>query len=192
MTRTLIRHHAIAAPARREAAGLACLCFQLGDDVCAVPRDQVREVVTHGELIVAPGLPPLLRGAIKLRHSLVPVLDLHPLLGGRPLQPGIASRVVVVAARRRDESVLAGLLVDAVGDSLDLAPGRIEPLAAGRPGADAAVVRGRACMDWGELILLDPARVIAPEVLAWLEGETDSLSDAASGKGAAASARRLH
>lgn len=166
------------------ASGTGCpyfsgLSFQLGDDVCAVDCAHVREVVERGELIVVPRMPPLLRGAIKWHGTLVPILDLHPVLGGTALRVGSSTRIVIVAQWAAGEASLAGLLVDAVSDALELAWARVEPWPSQAPNSAPGVARGRIRRDQGDVILLDLDWVFAQDDLGWFDTGLGDASNAA-------------
>jgi len=85
--------------------------FRLAGHWYVAPMGEVAEVLHEPRLSRVPGVKPWLLGVANVRGRLLPVMDLHGLLGHELLQVHKQRRVLVID---RDE-LFAGLLVDEVG-----------------------------------------------------------------------------
>lgn len=99
------------------------LGFRLGLHWLVAPKDEVREVIAPPPMTRVPGARPWLLGVANVRGGLLPVCDLHRLLGEEhnTLQRG--SRVMVFNSDR----VPAGFLVDEVAGYRQFAPNDQRP-----------------------------------------------------------------
>src|SRR5215207_737208 len=105
------------------------LTFQVGNDRLALDIRRVREVVPRVQLDRSAGSPAWLAGMFVYRGRVVPVIDLHRLLGAGECPPHLSSRIILVplgfcpvgtptaptAAELADEH-LVGLLAARVAD----------------------------------------------------------------------------
>jgi twitching motility protein PilI len=94
------------------------LGFRLGDRWCVAPREDVREVIIPPPLTRVPGARPWLLGLANMRGGLLPVCDLHRLLGEDHKTLARGSRVLVFNSDR----VPAGFLVDEVSGYRQFSP----------------------------------------------------------------------
>jgi twitching motility protein PilI len=94
------------------------LGFRLGDRWLVAPREDVREVIVPPALTRVPGGRPWLLGVANVRGSLLPVCDLHRLLGEEHRTLARGSRVLVYNSDR----VPAGFLVDEVAGYRQFTP----------------------------------------------------------------------
>lgn len=88
-----------------ESAGAFRICIVTIDTEClAIDLSQVREVFKIDSITPVPGMPPVLVGVANIRGSIVPVVDLHPLLG----LPGVTvpRYAVVVGHGAREVGIL--------------------------------------------------------------------------------------
>lgn len=105
-----------AAGERRFWTGLG---FRLGETWLVAPREDVREVIPPPRLTRVPGARPWLLGIANVRGALLPVCDMHRLLGDEPHSAQRNSRVLVFNSDR----VPAGFLVDEVAGYRQFTPG---------------------------------------------------------------------
>jgi twitching motility protein PilI len=84
----------------------------------AVPREDVREVITLPKMTRVPGTKPFLLGVANVRSSLLPVTDLGQMLGF-PREPDHRDQRVLVF---NSDRLPAGLLVDEVAGYRQFAP----------------------------------------------------------------------
>lgn len=111
------------------------LRMAVGDDVLAVPIEDVREILQMTRLTPLPRTPAFVRGVMNLRGAVVPVVDLAARLARPAAEVGRRSCIVVVAftPAGSDEDdgdapqpLVVGLLVDAVYEVFDCAADDIE------------------------------------------------------------------
>ncbi len=132
---------------------MLALLFQVGADRVAVDVRRVREVVPRVQLSVAVGGPNWVAGRFVYRGRVVPVIDLHALVGVGPCPPHLSSRIILLPWPAEGE--LVGLLATQVADIR-----RIDPPANATP-ADADTTLGPVVPDGqGLLRLLHPDRLL--------------------------------
>ena len=172
--------------ALREAGrGSALLRMAVGDEAVAVAIDDVREILEVGRLTALPRTPDFVRGVMNLRGAVVPVIDLVARLGHAPAQIGRRSCVVVVetggdraadaeAADDADdspaESLVVGLLVDAVYEVFDAPAGEHEPVPPLGTSIDASFLQGMSRVRNEVIGVLALDRVLAQDELTALIG----------------------
>lgn len=102
------------------------LTFYLAGEEYAIGICQVKEIIEYDTITKVPGTPVSVRGVINLRGSVVPVLDLA-MKFGLPESP-ITKRtcIVIVEVEMDGEQMVMGVVVDAMGQALELLPQDIE------------------------------------------------------------------
>ncbi|MEO8622479.1 MAG: chemotaxis protein CheW [bacterium] len=120
----------------------------------ALPVSSVKEIVRAVALAIVPGAPRLLEGALNLRGTLVPVVDLRLRLGLPSRANDPSDSLIVLATNAR----LLAVRVESVDDveEIDAAsianPSVISPVLAALP-----ALAGIASRDDGALVIYDPA-----------------------------------
>jgi purine-binding chemotaxis protein CheW len=114
-------------PSTSSQARAQYLSFVLCGEEYAVNILRVKEIIEYDSLTRVPAMPASVRGVINLRGRVVPVVDLAARFG-LP-DSGITRRscIVMVELADNDESVVIGIIADAVSQVLDLAASEIEP-----------------------------------------------------------------
>jgi purine-binding chemotaxis protein CheW len=141
----------------RDGAGTRRACLvSVEERVLGVEVGVAREVLMLEGHTRVPGAPPHVLGVVNRRGTVLPILDLRPLLSlpPRPIQPGARALVV------QSEDVQVGLLVDRV---LGLeAFETVQPLTGSRPEDAALLGRGLLPRRPGEApaLLLDLPAVL--------------------------------
>ncbi|RRS04473.1 chemotaxis protein CheW [Aquabacterium soli] len=144
----------------------------LGGETFAIGILAIKEIIEYQSLTAVPMMPECVRGVINLRGAVVPVMDLQARFG-RPSSP-ITKRtcivIVEVRAQTEDgpEGQVIGVLVDAVNEVIDIAPGEVEP-----PPAFGARIRTDFMQGMGKVkgkfvILLDVDQVFSLDDIAQL------------------------
>jgi purine-binding chemotaxis protein CheW len=129
---------------------------RVADLLVGVEVEAVQEVTTGAELTPVPLAPPVVCGLLNLRGQIITAIDLRRSLGlaDRPAE----ERPIHLILRAEGGSV--GLVVDAVGDVLDVHEDDFE----GPPGTLRGPVReliaGAYKLDRGLLLVLNTARVV--------------------------------
>jgi purine-binding chemotaxis protein CheW len=102
------------------------LSFFLGDAEYALGILQVREIIEYDTVTRIPGTPAWIGGAFNLRGGILPIIDLGMKLGLSPCTITRRTCVVIAEIDYQGERIVLGLLVDTIGQVLDLGPGDIE------------------------------------------------------------------
>jgi chemotaxis-related protein WspB len=102
---------------------MLALIFHIGADRLALDVRRVKEVVPRVRLRPLACGPPWLTGVFVYRGQVVPVLDLHRLVGAGDCPPHLSSRIILVPQPGGDGGRLLGLLAAQVADLQDLEPG---------------------------------------------------------------------
>jgi purine-binding chemotaxis protein CheW len=130
--------------------------FSLGEQVFALPVSQIQEVVRHLATTPVPLAPAAVRGLANLRGMVATSIDLRRRLGLPERAPGAGEVTVVV---RGDEGPVC-LVVDDVGDVVEIDPDDLErPPETMRP-AVRDLVRGICKLDDHLILLLDTTRAL--------------------------------
>jgi purine-binding chemotaxis protein CheW len=138
-------------------AMLSVLLVRLAGEQYAVPSDSVREIIRHRAFTPVPGAPPTLPGILNQRGTILPVVEMHSLLGLEPAPTTRATRIVIVA----HADIEMALLVDAVIDLEALPADSVETVPAALDPARGRLLRGIA-QHGGEIVaLLDLDELIA-------------------------------
>jgi purine-binding chemotaxis protein CheW len=116
-------------PARKTAERCAekYLSFFLGTEEFAIGVLSVREILGMQDITSVPQTPPYVKGIINLRGKVAPVVDLRLKFG---MEPGAYTQrtcIIVVDVAGEAGRMLVGVVVDAVSEVLNVAPGDIEP-----------------------------------------------------------------
>lgn len=109
------------------------LTFYLGVEMFAINILNIHEIIEYDALTRVPMTPPLIRGVINLRGSVVPVVDLAVRLGRLP--SAITDRTCIVILQtggtesglQESISQKMGIVVDAVSEVLELSSEEIAP-----------------------------------------------------------------
>ena len=117
---------------------------------------KVQEVIRFQEMTRVPQAPPVVSGLINLRGQIVTALDLRRRLGLREREAGQRPMNVVV---RTDDGVVS-LLVDEIGDVVEVDQESFEPPPETLRGVARELVRGVYKLKDRLLLLLDTERVV--------------------------------
>lgn len=174
-------------PAVDEDAACSMLRMAVGGQDLAVAIEDVREILEVGRLTALPRTPDFVRGVMNLRGAVVPVIDLAARVGQPAITIGRRSCVVVVEAEppavddsaaatddpaeapaNEGNTLVVGLLVDAVFEVFDAPPSGIEPVPPLGTRIAPAYLRGMT-RNRGEVIgVLALDRVLAQQELSAL------------------------
>ena len=142
----------IAAPAT-----IDVLLLRLADELYGIPSASVREVVRYRAYTLVPGSPPSLPGILSQRGTILPVVELRPLLGLDVVPVTRAARLVIVAHQEIDMALLAESVLDLAAlpaDTLQALPAALDP-------ARARFLRGIAEYEQQPVALIDLDELIA-------------------------------
>jgi purine-binding chemotaxis protein CheW len=119
----------------------------------------VQEVLRFQEMTPIPLAPPTIQGLINLRGQIVTAIDMRRRLSLRPRPDGHVPMNVVL----RSEEGAVSLLVDEIGDVLDVADETREPVPENISGAQRDLLAAVAKLDKQLLLVLDTQRLLHQE-----------------------------
>ena len=131
--------------------------FQLGSMHLGVEVLKVQEVIRHQPMTRVPLAPATVRGLINLRGQIVLALDLRHRLDLPPADPPLTEPPMNVVVR--DDDAAVSLLVDEIGDVLELDEARFEPPPETLHGPARELVQGVFPLPGRLLLILDTAKV---------------------------------
>jgi chemotaxis-related protein WspB len=141
---------------------MLALTFRVGPSRLALDVRRVREVVPRVRLQPLACGPAWLAGAFVYRGRVVPVVDLHRLLGAGECPPLLSSRIILVPYGTGEQEPLLGLLAAEVAEAREVeAPARA-PLPAGAPGQPDP---GPVLVEGGNLLHLVELERLLPETV---------------------------
>ena len=130
--------------------------FFLENYAFGVQVEQVREVILHQEMTRVPLVPPAVRGLINLRGQIITAIDLRRRLGMNERPKDVQPMNVVV----RTEDGPISLLVDQIGDVIEVEEETFEPPPETLQGLAREVVRGVHKLPDRLLLVLDIERAV--------------------------------
>ncbi len=161
--------------AEQAAAGPMCQMLRLavGHETLVVPIEAVREILEVGRMTPLPQTPDFVRGVMNLRGAVVPVIDLGARFGFGPTVIGRRSAIIVVEAKGDEDfdRLIAGVLVDAVFEVLDVDSKRIEPVPSLGVGVAGEFLAGMVNVASGYAALLNLDQILSPVALSALIAE---------------------
>ncbi|MFC4278780.1 chemotaxis protein CheW [Achromobacter aloeverae] len=142
------------------------LTFLLGGEMFAIGILSIKEIIEYHDLTVVPMMPPSIRGVINLRGAVVPVIDLQARFG-RPAAPVTKRTCIVIVEVDEPEggAQVAGVVVDAVSEVLEIAAADIEPPPLFGAGVRTDFIAGVGKVRGRFVILLAVGRILALEAL---------------------------
>jgi purine-binding chemotaxis protein CheW len=149
------------------------LTFILGEEIFSLEIARVREVLDYTIITKVPRTPSFLRGVINLRGSVVPVVDLRTTFG---MQTGVVSVntcIIIVETMVDGDTIVLGLLADAVQEVLDLDQESIKPAPRIGTKIDAGFIKGMGRQNDRFIIILDIDRVFSSDELGMVQGIKD-------------------
>ncbi len=116
----------------------SCLSFRLGQEEYGIDLLKVQEIRSFTEPTRMAGAPCYVRGIIDLRGTIVPILDLRRKFGlARQTDDGDTVVIMLSVLRR-----VVGIVVDAVNEVVDIAPGQLRPAPSFNAMVDADYILG--------------------------------------------------
>ena len=139
---------------------LLLVTMKVGDAYCGVPVMDVRDVLDTPVIHRVPLAPPEVPGSINLRGRIVTAIDLRGRLGLPPRAPGARCMCAIVERQTGAIGEPYALLVDEIGDVLQLPVSEYEPNPITLATAWRALCHGLYRREDGLLILLDVEAVL--------------------------------
>jgi len=146
------------------------LTFRLAREEFAIQVLRVREIMGLQDITAVPQTPQYMKGVINLRGKIVPVIDLRSKFGFPEVEATPTTCIIVVQLHSGRETLLMGLLVDAVSEVLNFAAGDIENTPDFGKGVSTPYLLGIAKMKGAVKILLNIDEVLSSSDVQNLEG----------------------
>lgn len=138
------------------------LLFRLGDEMYAVSVEDVREIMSGFVITRIPCVPAHVLGVINVRGEIVSVIDLAAVLNVQPGtaeagEHGTGSGIIV-----RSDEVTAMLVVDEIGDIIEVPAASVEPPLSSLDRAHAETVSGTVYWEGRLIAVVNLARILQP------------------------------
>ncbi len=134
--------------------------FRLAQYHCGIDVMAVREILRHQPMTRVPLAPPAVKGLINLRGQIITALDLRLRLGFPPREDGKQPVNIVVGLQDDGEECVAALLVDEIGDVIDIDPTTCETPPDTIRGAVRELILSVSKREKGLLLILDTAKAM--------------------------------
>jgi len=153
------------------------LTFLIRGEEYAVSILRVREIIEYESVTRVPTTPVHVRGVINLRGAVLPVVDLAAKFGLPETEPGRTTCIVIIETSVESETIVVGVMADAVSEVIDLAPAQIEPPPPFGTNVRVDFLVGMGKIDGRLALVLDLDRVLSPvELLETLDAAEDTQS----------------
>jgi purine-binding chemotaxis protein CheW len=140
--------------------------FRVDELLCGIDVHDIQEIKRiHGAAPV-PRAPPGVRGLVNMRGQIVTLIDVRHRLGLPPIE--LTGTVPAIVVPLGDE--LVGLLVDAIGDVIEVAPSAFRPPPANLQGVAGRFMTSVLQTDEGLVAVIDARRLASPERTAEVAG----------------------
>ena len=163
-TNTLVADQGEIAGGAEDLSGFAAdgnqyLTFRLQDEEYGIDILQVQEIKHYSHVTPIPNAPPHVKGAMNLRGTVVPIVDLRLKFNMPVTGYDQYTVIIVVTVGTR----VVGLVVDAVSDVLNVSADDCEPPPNLGDELDASFITGLAKTDDRLITLLNIARLIGAD-----------------------------
>lgn len=146
--------------------------FQLDGQTYGVDIARVYEIIRVESITMVPKAPKFVEGVIKLRGSIIPIIDLRKRFGMKPAESTANSRIMVVEMG----GTTVGMIVDAVTEVFRVSQSDIEPPPPVVSGVDSSYLRGIALWQGRLIILLDLERILGQKERQQLQRAEEELA----------------
>ena len=139
--------------------------FDLAHEHYGLEIAAVEGIIKLQPITAVPHAPAFVEGVTNLRGKVLPVIDLRKRFGLSREEPTKDTRIVVVEMG----GTTVGIVVDGVSEVLRISPEAVEPPSPIVTTVDSAFIKGIAKVAERLIILLDLAKVLAPQEKAALQ-----------------------
>ena len=142
------------------------LTFSLGAEEYGIEILKVQEIKGYSAITHIPNAPPHVKGVMNLRGTVVPVVDLRAKFSMEAVEYTKFTVIIVVTVNEK----VAGLVVDAVSDVLNISSAEIRPAPDFGERVDTRFISGMAGVGEKLVVLLDMDRLLTEEEVAAQSG----------------------
>ena len=136
------------------------LTFQVHGQKLAVEILRIKEIIEFGRITVVPMMQQCISGVIKLRGSVVPVVDLSARFGQGKTTINRRTCIVILESQMADETQVVGFMVDAVNAVVDIGAEFIAPPPQFGAGVKTDFLRGIGKVDDEFVLVLNVERLL--------------------------------
>ncbi len=130
--------------------------FLLGDELFGIDALHVQEILPHQKITAVPRAPEYIKGLINLRGQIITVLDLRSRLGFEQAGDDVVGMNLIVNSSEGQMSIL----VDQIGNVLDIATNRFSPPPGTIRGVAVHYIQKVCQLEEALLILLDADAIL--------------------------------
>ncbi len=145
------------------------LTFSLADEEYGIGILKVKEIIGMMPITSVPRTPEFVKGVINLRGKVIPVVDLRLKFSLEPIPYSERTCIIVVEIESKAETVLIGIVVDAVSEVLNIKEEEIEETPTFGTSLNTDYILGMAKMEGGVKILLDIDKVLSSQEIEMLD-----------------------
>jgi len=145
------------------------LTFSLADEEYGIGILKIKEIIGMMPITSVPQTPEFVKGVINLRGKVIPVLDLRLRFGMEEIDYSERTCIIVVEIEGSSDTVMIGVVVDAVSEVLNIKTDEIEDTPTFGASLNTDYILGMAKMEGGVKILLDIDRVLSTSEIVALE-----------------------
>lgn len=146
------------------------LTFKLVDEIFAFDVAKVREILEVASITKVPRTPDFMRGAINLRGSVVPVIDLRCNFGMECTEQTVNTCIIVVEVNLDGEVIILGVLADSVQEVVEMDPNHIEPPPKLGTRLNTEFIKGMGKMENDFVMILDIDKIFSANELTDIQG----------------------
>lgn len=137
------------------------LTFLLAGEEYAIGILKVKEIIEYDTVTTVPRTPRWVRGVINLRGAVVPVVDLGLKFGLEERSVTKTTCIVIVDSQVEGQSMLMGVMADAVSQVMDIAPGDLQEVPTFGTRIKVDYLQGMAQLGKKFVLLLDIDKVLS-------------------------------
>ena len=145
------------------------LTFTLAEEEYCIGILKIKEIIGMLPITSVPQTPEFVKGVINLRGKVIPVMDLRLRFGMPSIDYSERTCIIVVEIGGQTGTILAGIVVDAVSEVLNIKGDDIEKTPTFGTKLNTDYILGMAKMEGGVKILLDIDQVLSSAELSLLE-----------------------
>lgn len=157
------------------------LTFMLSNEELAVPIMQVKEIIEYDDLTSVPMVPEFIAGAINLRGSVVPVVNLAVKFDMEPSEITRRTCVVIMEVEIDGEQSVMGILVDKVLQVIDIPANEINSAPTLGAQIRTDFIRGMGKVGERFVIILRINKVLSAEEIAVVGSINEETPDESEG-----------
>jgi len=139
------------------------LSFKLGEEVFAINVSKVLNILEMKPITRVPKSPDYLIGVINLRGNVLPVVDLRIKFGLPEISITVDTNIIVLSIEKDGETIMLGILIDAVREVLEFKNDEISPSPAIGTKYSSAFIKGMWRVNENFIMILDIDKVFSFE-----------------------------